>query len=329
MTLLLNKTMISEMITMRDVLPVVKKAFVELHWGTVKMPQREHIILPEKSGDCFFMPSYLQGAGAFGIKISPFFAGNLEKYDLPSVIDFILLMDENSGYPLAMMDANKITALRTGAVCGIAADYLARNDASTIAMVGMGTQARTQLEAICAVREIQKVVATSKNPETHEDFADEMSDKLEVPVEIESSVEKTVNKADIVLLATSSTKPVVRGDWIAPGAHVSSILSVGPDAREVDTSLVKQSTIVCDSVDACLKEAGELVIPIEEESLYPEDIYGSLGELVTGNKPGRRDKKEITFFKTVGLAIQDIATAKFVFEEATNKGVGETFELLR
>lgn len=329
MTLLLNRSMISDLVTMEGVMEVVEKAFVELHQGTAEVPQREQIVLSEKEGDCFFMPAYLKEAGAFGIKISPFFANNQKVHDLPSVIDFILLLDTNSGYPLAMMDAHKITALRTGAVSGIAANYLAKDNASSVALIGMGSQARTQLEAICAVRSINRVVATSKNPNTHESFVQEMSEKLQVPIEIESSVKKAVKNSDVVLLATSSVVPVVEGSWIAPGTHVSSILSIGPNAREVDTTLVKRSRVVCDSVDACLEEAGELVIPIKEKELHPGDIYGSLGELVTGDKLGRRKENEITFFKTVGLAIQDLATARLVYDKAKKEGIGKKFELLQ
>ncbi len=328
-TLLLNRRVVHQCITMEETMGVVEDAFAELQRGTAKVPQREQILLPEQGGDCFFMPAYLQKAGGFGIKISPYFEGNPQAYDLSPVIDLILLLDHQTGFPLAIIDAQAVTVARTGAVCGIAAKYLARENASRVALIGMGTQAPAQLEAVCSVREVKSVKVTSKHPRQHTDFVREMSEKLGVPLEVEDSVEKTVRDADIVLLATSSVEPVLRGEWVTPGTHISSILSAGSQAREVDTALIEKSKVVCDSTQACLQEAGELLIPIQEGAFTPQDVYGELGELVTGVKQGREEEEEITFFKTVGLAIQDIATAKTIYQKAEQEGLGTYFNFMQ
>lgn len=328
MTRLLNRSVVNQCITMEETMRVVEDAFVELQRGTAKVPHREQILLPDQGGDCFFMPAYLQKAGGFGIKISPYFEGNPQDHDLPPVIDVILLLDHQTGFPLAIIDAQAITVARTGAVCGIAAKYLAREDARTVALVGMGTQAPAQLEAVCSGREVKSIRVTSKHPRQHTDFVQQMTERLGVPLEVQDSVEETVRDADIVLLATSSVEPVVRGEWIAPGSHVSSILSAGPQAREVDTALIEKSKVVCDSSQACLQEAGELLIPIQEGAFSPQDVYGELGELVTGVKEGREEEEEITFFKTVGLAIQDIATAKTIYQAAKEKDLGAHFDFM-
>lgn len=328
MTLLLNRSVVNQCLTMGETMQVVEDAYAELQRGTAKVPHREQILLPEQGGDCFFMPTYLEKAGGFGIKVSPFFAANPQEYDLPPVIDVILLLDHQTGYPLAIIDAQAITVARTGAICGIAAKYLAREDASRVALIGMGTQAPAQLEAVCSVRDLESIKVTSKHPRQHTDFVQEMSENLGVPLDIQDSVEETVRDADIVLLATSSVEPVVRGEWITPGTHVSSILSAGPQAREVDTALIEKSKVVCDSSQACLQEAAELLLPIEEGAFSPQEVYAELGELVTGVKEGRENEEEITFFKTVGLAIQDIATAKYIYQKAEQKGLGAFFDFM-
>jgi len=321
--------MISQLVPMKEALAVVEKAFAEMEKGTARMPLREVVLLPKKKADCFFMPGYLEEAKSFGIKVSPYFPDNPEKHGLPASIPTMLLLDDETGIPLAIMDADLITAIRTGATCGIAAKYLARQDAKVVAMIGTGRQARTQLEAICAVRGVERIKATSIDPSSQRlRFAEQMSEKLSVKVEIMDSAKEAVKGADVVLLATTAKQPVIEAGWIAEGAHVSSIQTLGPDTREVGTDLVTRSKIVCDSRAACLAEAGELLIPIREGKLSPEDIYANLGELVLGTRKGRENEQEITFFKTVGLAIEDLSVAKLAYNLAQQQGLGEYFEFI-
>ena len=329
MALLLNRSMISQLIPMEKALAVVEKAFGELEKGTARVPLRAIVLLPEKKADCFFMPGYLEEARSFGIKVSPYFPDNPERRSLPASIATMLLLDDETGVPLAIMDADLITAVRTGATCGIAAKYLARQDAKVVAMIGTGQQARTQLEAICAVRQVERIKATSIDPLGQRlRFSEEMSEKLRVEVEIVDSAKEAIKGADVVLLATTAKQPVIDAGWIEEGAHVSSIQTTGPNNREVGTDLVTRSKIVCDSREACLAEAGELLIPIQEGKLSPEDIYANLGELVLGTKKGRENEQEITFFKTVGLAIEDLAVAKLAYDLAQQQGLGERFDFM-
>jgi ornithine cyclodeaminase/alanine dehydrogenase len=328
-TLLIKHSEIERLLTMKAALPAVEKAFGELEKGSARVPQRETILLPKMKADCFFMPGYLEESKSFGIKLSPYFPDNPKKHALPASVATMVLLDDETGFPLAIMDADHITAIRTGATSGVAAKYLARPDAASVAVIGTGRQAGYQLEAVCAVRDVKQARVTSIDSMQHRlEFAGGMSKRLGLEIEVVDSPEEAVQEADIVLLATTAANPVIESDWIADGAHVSSIQTTGPDHREVDTELVVRSKIVCDSRDACLAEAGELLIPIREGKLSPDDIHASLGELVLGTVPGRDDEREVTFFKTVGLAIEDLAAAKLVYALARQNGLGKQFDFM-
>jgi ornithine cyclodeaminase/alanine dehydrogenase-like protein (mu-crystallin family) len=312
---------------MTEALAAVEAAFGELERGTADVPLRHIILVPEQDGDCFFMPGYLREAGAFGTKISPFFPENPGKHDLPASVPLMVLLDVETGVPAAVMDADVITAVRTGATSGVAAKYLSREDTRHVAIIGTGQQAGTQLEAVCGVRDVERVSVNSIAPrEQQVAFAEEMSRRLGLEIEVRDSARQAVEGAGIVLLATTASEPVIRAEWLDPGAHVSSIQTTGPGNREVGSDVVTRAKIVCDSREACLEEAGELLLPIGNDELSPEDVHANLGELVLGRKPGRQSEDELTFFKTVGLAIEDLAVARLALDRAGNEGIGQQFD---
>jgi alanine dehydrogenase len=327
MTLLLNRADVKQALSVKDAIDLVERGFVEFGQGGVDMPQRPVIFIPEHKGMAGFMPALIRGMGALSIKTVTAFKDNPKK-GMPTIFGTVTLLDPETGVPLSIMDAAYLTAARTGAASGVATKYLAKEKAGLAAIFGAGVQARTQLEAVCTVRHITGVRVFDVDREQAEKFAAEMSglDRIPSAIQVAASPQEALDGADIVVTATTSPTPIFDGDDLAPGAHVNGVGSHAPGARELDTRTVVRSKIVCDSVEACLVEAGDLLIPIEEGALKESDIYGGLAEVVGGRLRGRESDEEITLFKSVGLAFQDAATALHAYEQAGKMGLGVEFE---
>ena len=327
MALLLDRATIQGLLDIKEAVDLIEQAFAELDNQTVDMPQRLAMTDAEHSGWTAFMPAHLKAMGALGAKAVTVFRNNPSKHQLPSTLATIVLLDQETGKALSIMDGGYITAMRTGAVSGVATRFMARADVTVAGVLGMGVQARTQLSGICTVRPIKRVVCFSVDPPQHKKaFAGEMAQQLGIEVKVVDSVQQVVEQADVLALATTSAGPIVNGDWLKPGAHINSIGSHTPSARELDTRSIVRSKVVCDLTEACMAEAGDLLIPIQEGAFAWDRVYAELGQVVTGRKNGREDDREITLFKSVGLSIQDIATAHFVYKKALERGVGVSFE---
>jgi ornithine cyclodeaminase/alanine dehydrogenase len=328
MALLLSRKNVESVLTMKDCLAAVEAAFGQLARGNTVMPQRSVIRVGEHKGLVLGMPAYIGGdASALGLKLVTVYPDNPPKHGLPTTIGTLLLCDPATGKALAIMDAGFMTAMRTGAASGVATKYLARQDSRTCTIFGAGVQARKQLEAVHAVRPLRKVFVIDIMPQAADSFAREMSAALGIEVVPSADAEKAVRASDIVITASSSHDPVLKGDWLKPGTHINNIGSHSPDARELDTATVKRSKFVADLKEANLAEAGDILIPIKEGAVTADHIYASLGEIVIGAKPGRENAEEITVFKSCGLAIQDVSTARAVYDLARARGVGTEVEL--
>jgi alanine dehydrogenase len=224
------------------------------------------------------------------------------------------------------MDAGFLTAMRTGAASGVATKYLAKEDARKVGVFGAGVQARTQLWAMCTIREIDEVIVYDLDSVRALKWANEMSEKHGISVRPVEAPREAVEGMDIIITASSATEPIFDGHWLSPGTHINGVGSHAPKARELDTHTMVRSKIIPDLRSACLTEAGDLLIPISEGALCEEDIGPDLGEVVAGIKPGRERDEEITLFKSVGLAIQDVSTASHVYRLAIEKGIGKKFQ---
>lgn len=333
MPLLLTRADVQSVLTMADTLSAVEHGFRLLAMEKVVMPQRTAIKTVEHRGLHLGMPAYIGPAtpddptgGALALKVVTIYPDNPTKHDLPTTIGTLLLNDPRTGALIAIMDAGFMTAMRTGAASGVATQYLARADARTVGVFGAGIQARAQLRAVAEVRKIARALVCDLNPEARDRFAREMSEQLGFPVETTTDVERCAH-TDILIAATSSKTPLFNGDLLRPGTHINGIGAHSPDAREFDTTAMRRSKIVADHIPACLAEAGELIIPIQAGELTPESIHASLGQVIAGLKPGRTNDQEITFFKSVGLAVQDVATAARVYQLARAKGVGTEIKI--
>jgi ornithine cyclodeaminase/alanine dehydrogenase-like protein (mu-crystallin family) len=312
---------------MVDTIEIMEKAFTDLSNDKAVMPQRIPITAPDLGGLTLFMPAYLKGMGALGAKIVSVYKDNIAKYDLPTILGTIILLDEKTGAPMALMEGGFLTAMRTGGVAGLASKLLSRPDSKVHALFGAGGMARAHAWAVDTARDIEKLILYSVDPvEKLEAFRNSLKDIIHSEIVLSDSPEKAVNDADIVTLITSSHEPVVHADWIKPGAHVNGIGSHAPGMREIDTKTVQISKVVCDLVEACKQEAGDFIIPIEEGQWSWDQVHGSLGDVVTGKIAGRESNDEITVFKSVGLAIQDMSTALHVFNRAVEMGVGMDFK---
>jgi ornithine cyclodeaminase/alanine dehydrogenase len=327
MPLLLSRADVASVLTMEDCLAAVEKAFATLARGGVDMPQRAAIPVKEHGGLFLGMPAYIGGDDeALGLKVVTVYPKNPQK-GLPTIFGTLLLCDPATGKAVAIMDAGYLTAVRTGAASGVATKYLARNDASVCTIFGAGGQARQQLEAVHRVRPLSHISVIDPVAATRDAFVAAVAEGLGVETVAAGNVEAAVRAADIVITASSSQQPVFDGDWLKPGAHVNNIGSHSPGARELDTKTVIRSKFVADLKEANLAEAGDILIPIAEGAVTEGHIFASLGEIVIGQKPGRENDEEITVFKSCGLAIQDVATAKAVFAAAKVAGVGVEVEL--
>jgi ornithine cyclodeaminase len=308
-------------INMRQAIDAMREAFGQLSAGHAHVPLR--LTMATEKGVTLFMPAYLQATGDLGAKVVSVYGDNPQR-GLPMINAVVLVLDNKTGVPLALMDGTYLTALRTGAGAGLATELLARQDASTVAVFGAGAQARTQLEAVRTVRPIREVRIVSRTHASAGRFANELEG---VDVRVMDDRSAAVRGADIIVAATTSSTPVFDGNDVEAGTHINALGSFKPEMQEIDARVVRRAKIVVDQRKAALEEAGDLIIPIRQGLISADDIYAELGEIVNGDKAGRTSDDEITFFKSVGNAAQDVATARWVLQAAEEKGLGTVIAL--
>jgi alanine dehydrogenase len=256
-----------------------------------------------------------------GAKIVTVFNTNVDR-GLPTHQALIVLLDPDTGALQALMDGRYVTEARTGAVSAVSARYLSRPDASTLAIIGTGVQARGHLAAFTEVRRIRDVRVWSPTRTSRDRFVDEMQPGAGVPIRAAETAKEAVRGADLIVLATASATPVIDVSWIAPGSHIVSVGAPRPDQREIDPALIARARVFVDSRPGALAESGDIVMGIAEGRFGTDHIAGELGELVLGRCVGRQSAEEITIFKSLGMAVEDVATADLVYRRALERGVG-------
>lgn len=326
MALLLEQKDILRLLDMAELIPALEKAQVEYSQGKALPPMRFGVKTPPYPGSLDLMPGYLEESDALGVKVLSLRRDN-PRLGLPLIHATLLLHDPLTGRLLALMEAASLTAARTAAVSGVATKYLARAEAFTLAVVGTGRQARTHLWAMATVRPIQQVRAYNLHPEGGAAFKREVEDRFGLPVQVVSSAREAIRGADIVVLSTTAVEPILRGDWLEEGMHINSIASATPQVRELDSEAIRRSKVVVDSREAALHEAGDLLIPMAEGVITADHIYAEVGEIASGAKPGRTGDREVTLYKSLGLALQDVAAAKLLYQKALESGVGREVDL--
>jgi ornithine cyclodeaminase/alanine dehydrogenase-like protein (mu-crystallin family) len=317
---------VAALLPMPVCIDAMAEALASLSRGEAHQPLRLVFRPPGAAGIMAFMPAYQGGSQpAFGLKAIGIFPGNADR-QMDTHQGAVALFDGETGELRALMNGAAITAIRTAAVSALATRLLSREDAGDLALVGSGTQARTHLEALACVRSLRRVRVASRSPERARRFAEEMSASGKVLVEAMPSVEEAVRGADLVVLATDSAEPVVKREWISNGAHLNVVGASLPASREVDSATMVASRLFVDRRESTANEAGDYLIPLAEGAIGPDHIQGELGEVLTGVRTGRKSRDEITLFKSLGLAVEDLAAAAVVSERAFASGVGTWVE---
>ena len=326
MALLLNRSDVQQVLSMSKAIGVVEAAFGELANNTAEMPPRTVMIDADVGGWIAYMPAYLKTGGALGAKAVTVYKDNPSKFSLPTTIGTILVQNNETGEVVAVMDGGYLTAVRTGAVSGVATRHMARQNSQVGGVLGAGVQARQQALAIAEASNINTILTFSLDDEaTRREFADWIAEQTRLDVQLAESGEALCRESDIVALATTAANPIVNADWWKPGSHINAIGSHAPGVRELDTATVQRARVICDQLDACKAEAGDLQIPVENGEYSWNQVAGNLGDVVNGATSGRTSDEEITLFKSVGLAIQDISCAALVYREAVANNIGQDF----
>jgi alanine dehydrogenase len=319
---------VARALPMSQAIEGVKEAYAQLSAGRVTLPLRTRIDVPEYQGASLIMPAYLQSSGNMAVKIVSVFPRNVAQ-GIPTIAAVVIVVDAKTGLPSAILEGASLTAIRTGAASGAATDVLARRDAKRVAIIGSGAQARTQLMAVCTVRNIERVLIFSLEPEAAEEMAGELAGRDSIPsdVSVAASPAEAIADADIICTATTSETPVFDGAGLKPGTHINAIGSYTPSMQEVDVTTIKNSLVVVDSREAVLAETGDLLVPIGRGEITPDIIHAELGEIINGDRPGRTKPEQITYFKSVGLAVQDAVAAGLALARAKAQGLGQTIDL--
>jgi ornithine cyclodeaminase/alanine dehydrogenase-like protein (mu-crystallin family) len=320
--LILNHTEVEQLLPMNECINVMEEAFIALARDEFHQPLRTITKPPNVKGVMALMPTFRAGENPlFGLKAICVFPGNAE-IGRDAHQGGVILFDGANGEPLAIVNASAITAIRTAAVSGLATRLLAREDAGDLAIIGAGVQARTHLAAMSCVRNLRRIRVAARRFESAQRFAEEMRDQTSCSIEPVESNEAAVRGADIIVTVTTTREPVVIREWVSPGAHLNAVGTYSFNAREIDTATMKAASLFVDRRESALNEAGDYLIAAKEGAIGPGHIRAELSELVAGDHPGRTSPDEITVFKSLGLALEDLAAAAYCFRKAREENLG-------
>lgn len=323
--LLLNRKDIERVFSMEDAVNAVKESFQLCSQGRIENPLRTNIQVPKEEGTLLFMPAYAQDTDCASLKIINIYPRNMEK-GMPTSFAQVILIDAKSGEIAAILDGTYVTQLRTGAASGACFDTLGRKDARIGALIGTGGQAETQLEAMLTVRPLELVRVYDCAPERTKDFVERMREKFkdhDAEIVAAASADEAVHGADLLITVTPSKQPVFDGTKCMAGITISCVGAYQPDMQEMDPRiLTRADKIYFDSRDAVLEESGDILVPLNDGSITEADFTGELGEVLSGKIKGRETEEEVIVFETVGIGVQDLVTAKAIYEKALAAGIG-------
>jgi ornithine cyclodeaminase len=324
--LILNHAEVCELLPLDECIPVMREAFIALASGKVHLPLRSIIRPTQAKGLLGLMPSYVSGEhSAYGLKAVCVFPGN-PAIGKDAHQGAVLLFSGETGDLQAIMNASAITAIRTAAATAVATDLLARKDAASLAILGSGVQARTHLLAMAEVRELKQCRIASRYFDHAENFAREMSRQVSFAVEPVETVAEALEGADLIVSTTTAREPIVKREWIKPGSHLNLVGACVPNAREADGQTLAAASLFVDSRESALNEAGDYILAAQEGLIGPDHIRAELGEVLIGTKPGRTSAEEITCFKSLGIAVEDLFAAEYLCRKAERLKVGTWVE---
>jgi len=328
--LALSRSDLKALVPMGDAVELMKVAFREHSAGRAQAPVRSSVTVNNDPSAMLMMPGFVPASGALGFKTVNFFAGNPAR-GLPTIHAIVCLIDPVTGLPLAIMEGGFVTALRTGAVSGAASDLMARPESATLVVIGTGVQGVTQAAAICAVRPIDTIIGVDVSEEQLERFRANIGrDWPEIGATIETTIDtaSAVRRADIICTATTARSAVFEDADLKPGTHINAVGAFTPEMQEVPVETCRQARIVVDNFDAIMEEAGDLLKALAAGVISEDDLRLELGHVVEEPGKGRTSQDEITFFKSVGNAVQDVVVARFAVDRAAELGIGQEISLL-
>lgn len=327
--LALSRADLRQILSMNECIELVKAAFVELYQGRADVPLRLGIDVNSGKDVTLLMPAFLPKMDALGFKVVSVFQNNNTR-NIPVTSAMVCLVDTETGVPAAVLNGTYLTQLRTGAVSGAAADLMSRKDSHNLVVIGGGAQGVTQAAAVAAVRDITSITVVDKFESSFARFRAAIEQdwpELAERLAFSTDGEEAVRNADIICLATTAKQPVFDASWVKPGTHVNGVGSFTPEMQETPEEFVTKARIVVDMKEHALAETGDLIIPLRNGSLREDAIVGELGGLVLGEFPGRSNDGELTFFKSVGNAVQDMSVAAFAVKVAKEQGIGQQIDL--
>ncbi|HWP24592.1 MAG TPA: ornithine cyclodeaminase family protein [Candidatus Binatia bacterium] len=324
--LLLSEDQVKALLDIDELIEALAKAHLQYSTGRAVMPVRLVVPLPDIQGRLTGMPGFLNEDKALGMKVVTYFQEN-PKRGLPAILATVMLFSEETGRMIAVMDGSYITAIRTACASALATKILARPEAPVLGILGAGVQARAHIRALSRVRRLEKIKIYSPSGASAPRIKSELEPEMGIPIEASASAEEAVRGSDIVVTASTAKQPITKPDWLKPGVHINAVGSHRPDSREIDGATLARATIIVDSREAILAECGDVLLALKEQSIAPDAIHAEIGEVLAGRKTGRTRGEEITLYKSVGIAVQDVAAAHLIYRKALQRGVGAHVEI--
>lgn len=324
--LVLSEKQVQSLIDIEELIAALARAHVQYSTGKAVMPVRLVAPLPPIDGRITSMPGYLNDDKALGMKVVTYFQKNPQR-NLPAILATIMLFSAETGKMIAAMDGTYITTIRTACASALATRALANPETPVLGILGAGVQARSHILALSSVRKLQRIKIFSPSGSSARAVKKGLAAKIRVPIEVTECAEDSVRDADLVVTATTAKAPIVKSDWLKPGVHINAVGSHRPDLREIDGATLSCSKVVVDSREAIMAECGDVLLALKEKSVSESVIHAEIGEVLAGTKSGRTSAEEITLYKSVGIAIQDVATAQLVYHKALEMKVGTIVEI--
>jgi ornithine cyclodeaminase len=326
LALLLSEKDVRAVLSMDDLIAAMEQALAQYSTGGARQPLRSVFDVGGQHAFHGVMPAFIEQPPSLGTKIVTVYASNITR-GLPSHLATIILLDPETGGLRAVMDGRYITEARTAAASAASAKHLSKPDARVLAVIGSGVQAHSHIEALVRVRPIEEVRVWGRTPEHADALIAEIAPHIAARLTRSASAEQAVSGADLIALVTASREPVLRRAWVAPGAHICAVGACRPDQREMDTALVRDAVVFVDSRIGAIAEAGDIVIPMSEGAITEQHVVAELGQVIAGAAPGRPSADAITVYKSLGMAVEDVAAARLAWERAAARGLGREFEL--
>jgi len=324
--LLLSETQLHSLIEIDELISALEQAHVQYSTGKAVMPVRLVVPLPEIGGRITSMPGFLSDDHALGMKVVTYFQDN-PKSGLPAILATVMLFSAETGKLIATMDGSYITAIRTACASAMATRALANKQTPVLGVLGAGVQARAHIRALSRIRKIDRVKIYSPSGASAAAIKKELEAEIPTNIAVAGSAEEALRDADLIVTVTTAKEPILKPEWLKPGAHLNAVGSHRPDSREIDGGTLARAKIVVDSREAIMAECGDILLALKERSIGENAIHGEIGEVLAGKKSARSSVTEITLYKSVGIAIQDVATAQLAYRKARERGIGTTVEI--